>query len=87
MFGPDAIVHICTYYDSANRTQKILIAYIAANYCCRAVKILTTGDTKHSLNPFVSNFSDIFYFNLASVSDSSRPVMINNTNSVSNPYI
>ena len=69
---------------------KIFIAGIAtnSNYCCRAVCInLIFGDTRHSLIHVVCVLSDIFYFNLASTSDVSRPVMISNTNLVPNPSI
>ena len=37
MLESDAIVYICIYHDSSNWTNKIFIADIAANYCCRAV--------------------------------------------------
>ena len=87
MFESDAIIYICTYYDNANPTQNI--------YCghCNEFELLLPrcmykfGDTRHSLIHVVCVLSDIFYFNLASISDVSRPVMINNTNLVPNPSI
>ena len=45
---------------------------------------LIVEDTKHSLIPIVCVLSGIFYFNLASVLDAFRSVMIKNTNSVPN---
>ena len=90
MFESDAIVYICTYYDSANQTRNnIFMADIAAKVPLpRCINVIIgTLHTQHSLIPFVCVFSDMFYFNLESVSDASRPVMINNTNSVPNPFI
>ena len=69
---------------------KIFIAATLQRIIAAACINLIIGDTKHSLIPFVcilSVVSDIFYSSLASVSDASRPVMINNTNSVPNPSI
>ena len=71
MLEADAIVYICTYYDSSSRTQNI--------YCRHCRELLLPRCTKHSLIPFVCVLSDIFYLNFASVlEDVSRPVMINN---------
>ena len=89
MFEYVAIVYISTYYDSANQTQNIYGRHCSELLLARCINLII-GDTKHSLIPFVcilSVVSDIFYFNLASVLDASRPVMINNTNSVPNPSI
>ena len=77
---------------------KIFIADIAATeskYLLQTLQRITAAVLykfnywryKPFINPFCLRFFRYFYFNSASVSDASRPVMINNTNSVPNPSI
>ena len=54
-----AIVYICTYYDSANRTQNIYCRHCSELLLPRCINV-TIRDTKHSLIPLVCVLSDIF---------------------------
>ena len=74
MFESDAIVY------SVNRRTRRHWSELLLPRCINVI----IGDVKRSLISSVYVLSDIFYFDLASASDSSRLVMINNTNSVPN---
>ena len=72
IFESDAIVYICTYYHSTNRTQNIYYRHCSELLLPRCINLLI-GGAKHSLIPVVCVLSDIYYCNLASISDASRP--------------
>ena len=58
MFESDAIVYICTYYDSANRTENIYCRHCSGLLLPLCINV-TFGDTKYSLIPFVCVLPDI----------------------------
>ena len=67
-YATDAIVYICTYYDSANRTQNIYCRHCSELLLPRCSQRYKTFINPSCLRPF-----RYLYFNLASVSDASRP--------------
>ena len=64
IFESDAIVYICTYYHSTNRTQNIYYRHCSELLLPRCINLLI-GGAKHSLIPVVCVLSDIYYCNLA----------------------